>query len=746
MKLLRKVGSTSQILQIFIADSSSTTGAGLTGLTNASAGLTAYYHRDTDTTATAITLVTMTVGTFTSSGFKEIDATNMPGWYQFCPPNAAFNSGASTVAFHLKGATNMAPLPIEVDLGAQVDVEFWQGTAVATPATAGIPDINVKNMNNVATTSITTIDANIGTTQPINFTGTGASALAKSDMVDIAGAAVSTTTAQIGTNVVDINAVSTSSVTAVDANIGTTQPINFTGTGASALAKSDMVDIAGVAVSTSSAQIGANIVNIKGTASAGAAGYVGVDWANIDSPTTVVNLSGTSIQSVNSSASGSQAINTTANSSSTITTGASVSGTYASTAALDGVYWQIADSAGTLDMYFQFYVGYLGIPVSARWTGHLNSSNDDLRVFAYNWGSSAWDQVGTLIGQNPSSDNVQTYNLTASHVGTGGNVGIVRVRFQNTGLTTSNFYTDQILLTYVQSFGGIANGSTITLGSGSTNQDFIGSNWNVVLNNQDISNAYFEGCLSITGTGTGNAGGTTPPVFKDCNFENVTLPPCVVNNSLFSGTMTVGAAGVYLLTDCKAGTVAIGIVPTFDFAAVVGATKIALRRYSGGAIIKNMAAGDEIIIEGWGTVTLDSTITGGTVTLRGNISLTDNVVGGFASVGTLTQEARVTTTTPLTVGTVNGTASNIKKNQALNSFEFVMTNSTTHAPQTGLTVTATRSIDGGVFAACANAVAELANGFYTINLAASDLNGNVISFRMTATGADDCDFTVVTTP
>ena len=63
-----------------------------------------------------------------------------------------------------------------------------------------------------------------------------------------------------------INAVSTSSVTTVNANVGTTQPINFTGTGASALAKSDMVDVAGAAVSTSTAQIGVNTVNAGGTA------------------------------------------------------------------------------------------------------------------------------------------------------------------------------------------------------------------------------------------------------------------------------------------------------------------------------------------------------------------------------------------------------------------------------------------------------------------------------------------------
>ncbi len=239
MKLIRKVGATSQIFQIFIADSSSSTGAGLTGLTSGSSGLTAYYHRDTDTTATAISLVTMTVGTFTSSGFKEIDSTNMPGWYQFCPPNAALASGAASCGFHLKGATNMAPLPIEVDLDAQVDVALWNGTVVASPATAGIPDVNVKNMNNVAATSITTINANQGTTQPINFTGTAGSALVKGDMVDIAGAAVSATTAQIGTNV----------------------------------------------------------VNIKGTASAGTAGYVGLDWSTINAPTSAQGLTGTTISS-----------------------------------------------------------------------------------------------------------------------------------------------------------------------------------------------------------------------------------------------------------------------------------------------------------------------------------------------------------------------------------------------------------------------------------------------------------------
>lgn len=95
---------------------------------------------------------------------------------------------------------------------------------------------------------------------------------------------------------------------------------------------------------------------------------------------------------------------------------------------------------------------------------------------------------------------------------------------------------------------------------------------------------------------------------------------------------------------------------------------------------------------------------------------------------------------------VQSAAANLKKNAAFSAFEFVMTDSTNHNPATGLTVTATRSIDGAAFAACANAVAEVASGVYKIDLAAADLNGNAITLRFTATGADDRLITVITQP
>ena len=116
MKLLLKKGLTSYIVEVFIPSTLVTTGAGLTGLAYNSAGQTCYYHRNSAAAAVAMTLVDMTVGTWTSLGFKEVDATNMPGVYQIGLPNAMLASGADSVSLVLKGATNAAPLVLEIQL------------------------------------------------------------------------------------------------------------------------------------------------------------------------------------------------------------------------------------------------------------------------------------------------------------------------------------------------------------------------------------------------------------------------------------------------------------------------------------------------------------------------------------------------------------------------------------------------------------------------------------------------------
>ncbi len=115
-------------------------------------------------------------------------------------------------------------------------------------------------------------------------------------------------------------------------------------------------------------------------------------------------------------------------------------------------------------------------------------------------------------------------------------------------------------------------------------------------------------------------------------------------------------------------------------------------------------------------------------------ALTANITGNLSgSVGSVT--AAVSTT------------SNIKQNQALANFSFLMTDSTNHAPSTGKTVTCTRSIDGGSFSAGTLAnVSEISNGMYRVDFGAGDLNGKNITLRATATGCDDAFERIVTQP
>lgn len=75
-----------------------------------------------------------------------------------------------------------------------------------------------------------------------------------------------------------------------------------------------------------------------------------------------------------------------------------------------------------------------------------------------------------------------------------------------------------------------------------------------------------------------------------------------------------------------------------------------------------------------------------------------------------------------------------EKNVAFSDFMFVMTD-TDGDPATGLTVAANRSIDGAAFGVCDNAVSELSNGVYKINLSGADLNGDMIALMFTSAGA-----------
>lgn len=127
MRAIKK-GATSQSVYLVALDSTSTTGGRKTGLLFNTAGLTAYYVRNQGS-ATAITLATLAAANsaYSAGGFKEVDATNMPGVYRLDVPDAAFASGADSVVVTVKGATGMVQADVEVQL---TGVDLQDATAM----------------------------------------------------------------------------------------------------------------------------------------------------------------------------------------------------------------------------------------------------------------------------------------------------------------------------------------------------------------------------------------------------------------------------------------------------------------------------------------------------------------------------------------------------------------------------------------------------------------------------------------
>ena len=129
-------GSTSQSIEMYL---------GVTGLTSSSSGLSARYNR-TRTASVSIPLVARTIAqAWTSGGFAEVDATNMPGVYRLDVPDAALAAGADDVTIVVRGAsgTNGAVMTVKLSSGglteAQTTGAVWNGVRASytTPGTFG---------------------------------------------------------------------------------------------------------------------------------------------------------------------------------------------------------------------------------------------------------------------------------------------------------------------------------------------------------------------------------------------------------------------------------------------------------------------------------------------------------------------------------------------------------------------------------------------------------------------------------
>lgn len=137
-KLTLPFGTTSLVVSVYVPQSGGTRGA-LTGLLFGAAGLTCYYKRGAGSASVVVTLATIaTLGTYASGGFKEIDATNMPGLYEFHPPDAGQASGSGSVTYYLQGAANMAPVALELELVTPNSIATSTETFVESDVLTGL--------------------------------------------------------------------------------------------------------------------------------------------------------------------------------------------------------------------------------------------------------------------------------------------------------------------------------------------------------------------------------------------------------------------------------------------------------------------------------------------------------------------------------------------------------------------------------------------------------------------------------
>lgn len=252
--------ATGKSIDVFIRNSSVTGSvSGLVGLTSGS--LTCYYHRP-GAVATQLTLTSL--GSITSAhltgGFIEVNSSTYRGFYRLDVANTMLATGVDWVTISMSGAANMDQVTMELELldpvstsGGYVwsDIRQVSGTNIGAPATAGYLPVTLKVGTGTGEVSLT-------------------SGRAAADVLYINNAAVSASLSQVGVNVV-----------------------SWSGTNATAMSAGRII------VSVGEYQSGLTPLQptVAGrTLDVTAGGEAGIDWANIGSPTTVVNLSGTTIK------------------------------------------------------------------------------------------------------------------------------------------------------------------------------------------------------------------------------------------------------------------------------------------------------------------------------------------------------------------------------------------------------------------------------------------------------------------
>jgi hypothetical protein len=362
--------------------------------------------------------------------------------------------------------------------------------------------------------------------------------------------------------------------------------------------------------------------------------------------------------------------------------GVQTTGTFANLKATDNVRQVIDDTGNLIDIVQEFNVGPDRIATLIDFKGILNGSNDQIEVQAYNWVGAAWETKAIYIGKANTSDNdtVDAILIPLENTGTGANLGRVLTRFITT-TTQSNptlsldsvfvFATAQAgvlgfedVSVWYDSTGGGQSGTAAGTGTASTPSDTeadartIATDNNLkkisviqgsaitlaqsydgfsvvnneggfgcIINGQSLSGSYFRRA-SIIGDDSGTNAQRT--FYSSCRLNGNTLGDFFQQDCAYGGPIVAAqASSTYAMDLPRPG----GPDPTtFDFNLLLD-VNLECTRTSTDVELRQMVASSTCVIHGeGGNITINANCVGGTVTIYGNFTKTDNSGGAVTVV------------------------------------------------------------------------------------------------------------------
>ena len=314
------------------------------------------------------------------------------------------------------------------------------------------------------------------------------------------------------------------------------------------------------------------------------------------------------------------------------------------------------------------------------------------------------------------------------HSGTAQAGGASTITLDSGASSTNNLYQNQII--FIRSGTGAGQSAIITSYVGSTKVATIVGSWASNPDNTSVFTVLPFGSITTTVSGGVNVTQWNGTNVSPPNIAGVPL----VDLGYTKGSASTGAAG------------SVGI----DWAHVANPTtavNLSSTTISTAQSIASVSGTVGSVTGAVGSVTGSvGSVTGAVASVTGSVGSVTGSVGSIAGVTFPTNFGSLSINTSGHVQ-IQGT---IQKNTALNGFPFYMAltgGAVPHySPATGLTITSTVSLNGGAFASTTNNATEIGNGWYQINLSASDTNGTTIALSFAGTGADTTYITITTQP